>query len=259
MKLFIKVSYRGTNYAGYQIQKNAVTVQQRLCEAARDIFGFECDITGCSRTDSGVHANEFCATVCAKGSDSIETKIDNKKLPLAFCAHLPDDISVREAEWVESDFHPRYDVEYKEYIYRIWNRPERNPFYPDTSFHFPHMINDETLKKMDVAAKNFVGEHDFISYMAKGGNDQDTVRCVKYASVERNGDYVEFRIAANGFLYNMVRIMTGTLLAVAEGKIQPDDILSITESKDRQRAGITAPACGLFLNKVSYGEVFDNE
>ena len=256
MKLFIKVSYRGTNYSGYQIQKNAPTVQQKLNEAASKIFGFDCDITGCSRTDSGVHANEFCATLTAKGSDSIETKISTKSLPLAFCAHLPDDISVREAAWVESDFHPRYDVKYKEYLYRIWNRPERNPFTPDMCYHFPHIIDDATLEKMDKAAKLFCGEHDFIAYMAKGGNDQDTIRDVKYASVTRNGDFIEFRVAANGFLYNMVRIMTGTLLAVAEGKINPADIPAITESKQRSRAGITASACGLFLNKVIYEEDF---
>ena len=254
MKLFIKISYRGTNYAGYQIQKNAPTVQQKLNEAASAIFGFDCDITGCSRTDSGVHANEFCATVTAKGSDSIETKINTKSLPLAFCAHLPEDISVREASWVESDFHPRYDVKYKEYLYRIWNRPERNPFAPDMCYHFPHIIDEATLEKMDSAAKSFCGEHDFIAYMAKGGNDKDTVRDVKYASVIRNGDYIEFRVAANGFLYNMVRIMTGTLLSVAEGKISPEDIEAITESKNRAKAGITAPASGLFLNKVVYEE-----
>ena len=259
MKLFIKVSYCGTRYAGYQIQKNAVTVQQRLNEAATAIFGFDCDITGCSRTDSGVHANEFCATVTAKGSDSIETRISIRSLPLAFCAHLPDDISVREAYWVDSGFHPRYDVKYKEYLYRIWNRPERPAFYPDTCLHYPNVINDNTLAAMDKAAKMFCGEHDFISYMAKGGNDADTVRNVKYASVTRNGDYVEFRVAADGFLYNMVRIMTGTLLAVAEGKISPDSIPLITEAKDRSRAGITAPACGLFLNKVVYGEGLFNE
>ena len=256
MKLFIKVSYRGTNYAGYQIQKNAPTVQQKLNDAAKSIFGSDCDITGCSRTDSGVHANEFCAVVTNKGSDSLDTKISTKSIPLAFCAHLPDDISVREARWVRSEFHPRYDVKYKEYLYRIWNRPERNPFVPDMCHHFPRIITDDALALMDEAAKGFCGKHDFISYMAKGGNDQDTVRNVKYASVTRNGDFVEFRIAADGFLYNMVRIMTGTLLAVAEGKISPDEIGAITESKDRSRAGITAPACGLFLNKVVYEEEF---
>ncbi len=252
MKLFIKVAYRGTNYAGYQVQNNAPTVQKALNDAALELFGFDCDIVGCSRTDSGVHANEFCAAVTKKGTDTLETKINIKNIPLALCAHLPDDISVKYAEWVESDFHPRYDVKYKEYVYRIWNRLEKNPFVPDMSFHFTHCIDDETLSEMNRAAEYFCGEHDFIAYMAKGGNDKDTVRNVKYASVTRNGDFVEFKVAADGFLYNMVRIMTGTLLAVAEKKISAEDIPEITNSKDRKRAGITAPACGLFLNKVVY-------
>lgn len=252
MKLFVKISYRGTAYSGYQVQNNAPTVQQKLNEASRAIFGCDCDITGCSRTDSGVHANEFCAVITYKKSDLFETKIPTEKIPLAFCAHLPDDISVREAFWVDSSFHPRYDVKYKEYLYRIWNRPEKNPFIPDMCFHYPHYINEERLDAMNKAAEYFCGQHDFITYMSKGGNEQDTVRNVKYASVTRNGDFVEFRVAADGFLYNMVRIMVGTLIYVAEGKIKPDEIPEITDSLDRKRAGSTAPACGLFLNKVIY-------
>lgn len=252
MKLFIKISYRGTNYAGYQVQNNASTIQGELNKATFSLFGFECDIVGCSRTDSGVHANEFCATISKKGSDAIETNIQKEKLVLALCAHLPEDISVKDVSWVNNDFHPRYDVEYKEYIYRIWNRPERNPFLPDMCYHYPHIISEETLLKMNAAAQMFCGTHDFASYMSKGSNLVDTVRTVKYACVTRNGDFVEFKVAADGFLYNMVRIMTGTLLAVAEDKIQPQDIDIITKSKNRNLAGITAPASGLFLNKVVY-------
>ena len=252
MKLLIKFSYRGTAYSGYQVQNNAPTVQQKINDAAKAIFGRECDVTGCSRTDSGVHANEFCAAVTFKGCDFIETKIPLPKIPLAFCAHLPDDIAVREATWVDNEFHPRYDVKYKEYLYRIWNRPERNPFIPDMCFHYPHVISEKQLADMNKAAEGFCGEHDFIAYMSKGGNEADTVRNVKYATVTRNGDFIEFRVAADGFLYNMVRIMTGTLIYVAEGKIVPDDIPQITESRDRKSTGFTAPACGLFLNKVVY-------
>ena len=252
MKLFLKISYRGTSYSGYQVQNNAPTVQQKLNEASRALFGCECDITGCSRTDSGVHANEFCAVITFKKSDCFETNIPVEKIPLAFCAHLPDDISVREASWVESGFHPRYDVKYKEYLYRIWNRPEKNPFIPDMCFHYPHYIDDNKLENMNRAAELFCGKHDFIAYMSKGGNELDTVRNVKYANVTRNGDFIEFRVAADGFLYNMVRIMMGTLIYVSEGKIDPGEIIEITESLDRKRTGFTAPACGLFLNKVIY-------
>lgn len=252
MKLFIRFCYRGTAYSGYQAQKNAPTVQQMMNKAAFEIFGRECDITGCSRTDSGVHANDFCATVTYKKNDFIETDIPLERIPIAFGAHLPSDISVKEASWVDSDFHPRYDVKYKEYIYRIWNRPEKNPFVPDMCYHYPKHINKKKLDDMNRAANLFCGEHNFCTYMSKGGNETDTIRNVKYAEVSRNGDFVEFRIAADGFLYNMVRIMTGTLLLVAEGKLEPEEIPAVTESLDRKRAGATAPASGLFLNKVVY-------
>lgn len=252
MKLFIKVAYKGTAYGGYQVQNNAPTVQAELTRAAREIFGKECDIVGCSRTDSGVHANGFCATVAYKGTNKLDTNIPPAKIPLAFCAHLPCDISVTEAYPVDEGFHPRYDVKYKEYIYRIWNRPERNPFVPDMCYHYPKKIDDSALERMRDAAEKFCGEHDFKAFMAKGGNEEDTVRTVIYASVERQNDFIEFKVAANGFLYNMVRIMTGTLIAVAENKILPSDIEKIIASKDRELAGMTAPACGLFLNKAVY-------
>ena len=252
MKLFIKVAYKGTEYGGYQVQNNAPTVQAELTRAAREIFGRECDIVGCSRTDSGVHANGFCATVAYKGTNTLETNIPLTKLPLAFCAHLPEDISVIEAYSVEESFHPRYDVKYKEYIYRIWNRPERNPFVPDMCYHYPKHIDDNALEKMSSAAERLCGKHDFKAFMAKGGNENDTVRNVMYAKVTRDGDFVEFKVAADGFLYNMVRIMAGTLIAVAENKISPDDIEEIIKSGERERAGMTAPACGLFLNKAVY-------
>jgi tRNA pseudouridine38-40 synthase len=165
---------------------------------------------------------------------------------------MPDDISVISAKAVDSDFHPRYDVKYKEYVYKIWNRQERNPFLCDRTLHYPKAIDNETIERMNRAAANFVGTHDFAAYMATDTKIQDTVRTIYEARVCRNGDVVEFYVSANGFLYNMVRILTGTLLAVAEGKISPDDIEEITNSKDRRKAGITVPAHGLYLNKVVY-------
>ena len=193
MKLFIKVAYKGTAYGGYQVQNNAPTVQAELTRAARTLFGADCDIVGCSRTDSGVHARDFCAAVSFKGTDALETHIPVNKIPLAFCAHLPADISVTRAEWVDGGFHPRYDVKYKEYVYRIWNRPERDPFSPDMSYHYPKIIDGETLERMNEAAREFCGEHCFKAFMAKGGNEEDTVRSVMYASVSRDGDVVEFK------------------------------------------------------------------
>ena len=252
MKLFITVAYRGTAYGGYQVQNNARTIQGELTEAAKVLFSRDCDITGCSRTDSGVHAKEFCATVSYRKENYLETNIPVFKIPLAFNAHLPDDISVWHADWVDGEFHPRYDVRYKEYVYRIWNSPSRNPFIPDMCYHYPKYIDDDVLNRMNIAAQSFCGEHCFKAFMAKGGNENDTVRNVISASVTREGEMIEFKVTANGFLYNMVRIMMGTLIAVAENKINEKDILSIIESEKREKAGMTAPPQGLFLNKVIY-------
>jgi tRNA pseudouridine38-40 synthase len=252
MKLLLKISFLGTNYCGYQVQPDKPTVQRELNEAASRIFGFDCDIVGCSRTDSGVHANEFFICVSKKGDNEIDCTIPMKNVPLAFNSVLPDDISVLEARMVENDFHPRYDVKHKEYIYKIWNNPIKNPFYADRAYHVPQLYSDETVEKMNTAAQYLCGKHDFCSYMAQGSKIVDTNREIKYASVVREGDFIIFKVAADGFLYNMVRIMTGTLLLVAQGKIEPEDIQKITESKNRKNAGATAPACGLYLNKVEY-------
>lgn len=252
MKVLLYISFLGTNYCGYQIQPNGVTVQQRLNEATAALFGYDCDIVGCSRTDSGVHANCFCAAVSGKGTNELITTIPVEKIPFAIANLLPDDIAVFKAEAVSGDFHPRYDVKYKEYVYRIWNKAERNPFLCDRTWHYPKRIDDEALDKMKLAASHFVGTKDFASYMAADTKIKDTVRTIYEAEVCRNGDVIEFRVSADGFLYNMVRILTGTLIGVAEGKISPDDIEDITSAKDRRRAGITVPPCGLFLNKVVY-------
>ncbi len=252
MKLLLYLSYIGNNFCGYQVQPERRTVQGELCRAAKEVFGCDCDITGCSRTDSGVHANMFCATVTKKGENTLDTNIGIEKIPDAMCAHLPSDISVWDAKWCESDFHPRYDVKYKEYIYRIYNRRRRDPFEEGRSLHYPKVITDKALENMQKAAGELVGKQDFSAFMAQGSVVESTVRNIYYASVERKGDVVTFRVAADGFLYNMVRILAGTLIYVAEGKISPDGIKDIIESHDRSRAGMTAPAHGLYLNKVQY-------
>ena len=252
MKLLLKISFVGTKYNGYQVQPDKPTVQREMNDTAYRIFGFDCDIVGCSRTDSGVHANEFFVCVSKKGENSLDCTIPMDKVPLAFNSVLPDDISVIEAKMVENEFHPRYDVKYKEYIYKIWNNPIKNPFYADRAYHIPQRYSDEIIEKMNEAAKRFCGKHDFCAYMAQGSKIVDTTREIKYAEVCRVGEQIIFRVAADGFLYNMVRIMTGTLLLVAQGKIDPCDIDRITESKDRKNAGSTVPACGLYLNRVEY-------
>ena len=251
-KILLRLSYLGTDYCGYQVQPNGVSVQQKLNEAAKALFGFDCDIVGCSRTDSGVHAKNFCVTVSQKGCEGIQTSVPISKIPVAINNHLPKDISVLSAELVDSDFHPRYDVAYKEYIYCIWNSEIRNPFVESTSWHYSRRISDDSLTLMNEAAKRFCGTKDFSAYMAAESSVKSAVRTVMDAKVWREGDMIFFSVSADGFLYNMVRIFVGTLIGVAEGKITPDDIDDITASKDRRKAGITAPAHGLFLNKVVY-------
>lgn len=253
MKILLHISFVGTNYCGYQVQPNGITIQQKLNEASERLFGFPCDIVGCSRTDSGVHANEFCATVSKRKENNIQTTVPIERIPLALTSYLPEDISVNFAEWVDDDFHPRYNVKYKEYIYKIWNHPVRNPFLCDFAWHCPKSIDDSMLRNMQQAAKNYIGTQDFASYMASDSKVKDTVRTVVSAEVYRDGeDTVIFKICADGFLYNMVRIMTGTLVDVAYGRISPQDIKSITNAHDRKKAGTTAPACGLYLNRVVY-------
>ncbi len=252
MKILLKIMYLGTHFCGYQVQRDKRTVQGELNRAARELFSFDCDITGCSRTDSGVHANMFCVTVSKKGENDIVTDIDITRLTRAFNAHLPEDISVFSAEWVGSDFHPRYDVSYKEYIYRIYNGPQRSPFEDGRSLYLPYRLSDDDISRMDSAARRFVGRFDFSSFMASGSTVESAVRTVMYAAVLREGDIVTFCVAADGFLYNMVRIMAGTLISVAQGKISELDIDKIIEAKCRERAGMTAPAHGLYLNKVVY-------
>ncbi len=252
MKLLLKLSYLGTDYCGYQVQPNGVSIQQKLNEATRALFGFDCDIVGCSRTDSGVHAKAFCATVAKKGTGELQLAIPVNRVPQALSAHLPSDICVFDACEVPNEFHARYDVREKEYIYRICNRAVRDPFEEGRAHHVPKYISDVALQQMDRAAKSWIGTQDFAAYMAQGSKVQSTVRTVTNAEVTREGDIVIFRVSANGFLYNMVRIMAGTLLEVGQGKRCLEDVIAATESRDRTRTGSTLPACGLYLNRVEY-------
>lgn len=252
MKILLQVSFLGTAYCGYQIQPNGVTVQQKLNEATKALFGFDCDIVGCSRTDSGVHAEQFCVSVAEKGKNSLTTTIPTDKIPQAIARFLPEDISVISAEEVSEDFHPRYDVKYKEYVYRIWNRSERNPFLCDRTWHYPRELTNGDVERMNRAAQYLKGRHDFSSYMAADSKIVDATRTIYDAEVTKRDGVIEFRVSADGFLYHMVRILMGTLIAVAEGKLEPEDISRITDARDRTRAGITAPAEGLFLKRVVY-------
>lgn len=252
MKVLLRIAFLGSAYCGYQVQPNGITVQQRLNEAARALFGYDCDIVGCSRTDSGVHANDFCVTITKKSESCLQTNIPVEKIPKAMTFWLPQDISVLSASMVEDSFHPRYDVKYKEYVYHIWNSEVRNPFLIDRSWHCPKKIDGDGFYEMKKAAEKLKGKHDFSAFMAADTKIKDTVRTVFDTSVERDGDLIVFKVSADGFLYNMVRIFVGTLIDVAYGKISSGDIENIINSRNRALAGATAPPQGLFLNKVVY-------
>lgn len=247
MKYFAKIKYLGTAFHGFQVQPGLRTVQGELNYALNQAFGLPCKVTGCSRTDAGVHANEFCLTVECEGGT-----IPADKLPIAVARFLPTDLSLFYAEECDNAFHPRYDVREKEYLYRIINRPIYDPFEFGRAWFLSRPVSDEGLLLMQSAAKHFIGRYDFSTFMSEGSDVEDTVRTVTALSVERNGDLIEIRISADGFLYNMVRIIVGTLTEVAFGRISPDDIVDIINSHDRSRAGMTAPADGLYLNKVVY-------
>ncbi len=237
----ISIRFLGTAYAGWQVQKNAPSVQKTVQNAVAKTFGKMYDVSGCSRTDSGVHANEYVFHI--KGVPYI----DPARIPVALNAHLPDDIGAFYAREVDDDFHARYSCKGKEYVYKIWNSPIRNPLVAETTWFYHHIIDCDAL---DIAAKEFEGRHDFRSYMCIASDVTDTVREVYYAGVKREGDTVMFTVAADGFLYNMVRIMAGTLIAVDSHRI--NSVTAVTNALDRKAAGMTLPAKGLWLNKVFY-------
>lgn len=254
MKLLLRIAYLGTAYHGYQVQTNGVTVQQKLNEAVADLFGFACDVTGCSRTDSGVHARDFAATVAEKGKNRLACAIGEEKLPAALNARLPDDITVLSAAFVSDTFHARYDVLSKRYEYLIWNGRNRNPFLTDRAWHLPAPFGEEAILQMRRGAEAFLGRHDFSALRdsSADADEQDAVREVYEVSLEKEGDLIAFRVRANGFLYHMVRIMTGTLVEIGRGRIAAEDLPALLAAGERCRMGATAPAAGLYLDKVFY-------
>lgn len=240
----LKIAYKGTNYCGWQVQPGKTTVQAVVQSACEAVFGCKVDVTGCSRTDSGVHAKGFVALVSGNGLPDIPVL----SLPLAINTKLPEDISVLEASVAKDGFHPRYGAKGKEYVYTVHNSRLRDPFAADTAWQFQRRI-DESIA--DMLCKEFVGRHDFTAFMASGSKIVDAVREIKYFNAVREGDYIVFTVAADGFLYNMVRIMVGTVVEAASGT-QALPIKEIIASRDRANAGITAPAKGLTLNRVFY-------
>lgn len=237
------LTYDGTPYHGWQMQDNAVTVQQCLSEAIERIFGEKCTIYGSSRTDKGVHALGFCCNF------KTEKDRDCEKIAYGLNAVLPETICVLECSKVSESFNARFDAKGKQYIYKIWNSRRRNPFLIDKALHYPLHIDEKLLNEQ---AKDYIGTHDFSAFCAAGGTTVSNVRTIYDCSVEREGDLVIFKVKGDGFLYNMVRIMVGTLLDINSGKIEKGSIPSIIESKSRLSAGITAKAMGLYLSEVYY-------
>lgn len=242
--LLITISYDGKNFHGWQIQQNALTVQEVFQTSLSKIIGDAFDVKGCSRTDSGVHANMYCVSL--RTSHPIECV----RLKSALNRWLPLSVAVLDCAEVDKDFHARYSCVSKEYIYKIWNSQVRNPFLDGYALHYRYKIDENLLNE---AAQAYVGTHDFTSFCTIDNREKgDMTRNVKHFSVVRDGDLVTMRVEADGFLYNMVRIMVGTLLRVQQGKIPADGITDIIEKKNRAYAGPTAQACGLYLNKVNY-------
>ena len=206
--ILIKMKYDGSNYHGWQIQSNAVTVQETFQNALQSIIGELPEIKGCSRTDAGVHANMYCLNF------HTEHKIPCMRLIYALNSRLPRDIAVFQAFDMPEDFHARYSSKGKVYEYLVWNSRVMDPFLNGRALQFTVPIDEKTL---DDTAKVFLGTHDFSAFCSTGTDVEDKVRNVSLADVKRDGDLVTFRFSADGFLYNMARIMTGSLLQTARG------------------------------------------
>ncbi len=243
MRKLLTIKFIGTNYHGWQVQKNALTVQEVLQNAMEQLFGTRPDVCGCSRTDSGVHAKMFC---CHFDSP---INIGNKGIILGLNRYLPNDISVADCVDVADDFHARYSVKCKTYEYKIDTSDIRCAFSSPFVYQYGREVD---LNLAASFCEKIVGKHDFAAFCAAGSSVTDTVRTVFDAHIEVNGSIVTFVVSADGFLYNMVRILVGTMLSVCEGKISVEQIQNIITSKDRSLAGPTAMASGLALREVNY-------
>ena len=241
-QVVLKIAFDGSGYHGFQLQPNHITIQQRLEEAASRLFSRQrVAVAGCSRTDTGVSAKEFYCTFL------VETQMLPEKIKLAMLALLPRDITVYDCYFTEVGFYPRFAAYRKRYSYTICNTPSRDPFLGKYMYSYYRPLD---AIRMNEAAQVFVGKHDFKGFMSAGSSVTDTVRTVSSCDVHREGDRVIMQIEADGFLYNMVRIIAGTLLYVAEGKIEIQNLPKIISSGNREYAGPTLPGQGLCLERV---------
>ncbi len=239
----LTLQYDGTAYHGWQTQENAVTVQATVENVIKKLTGTKPQLVGCGRTDTGVHAKKY---ICNFKS---ETSIPCDKLPYALNSQLPGNIVCTHAEYADRNFDSRKSAKGKTYTYLIANSQYRNVFYTTRAWHYRYKLDIEEMRK---AARHFLGTHDFIGFAASGFTVKTTVRTITDIKIDSDGDIISISVTGNGFLYNMVRIIAGTLVFAGNGKIKPEDIPDIIASKERKRAGITAPACGLYLTEVFY-------
>lgn len=239
----LTLQFDGTDYHGWQIQKNASTVQETLEKNIASLTGENIRVTGCGRTDSGVHAQNYICNFFSGCS------IPPERLPFALNTYLPDDIICKKAEYAPEDFHSKNSAVSKTYVYRIFNDMFPDVFSQKYSWHIKERLNTDNMIN---AARYFVGTHDFTGFASSGLSVRTTVRTIYSLDVSVHDGNIEISANGNGFLYNMVRIIAGTLVFVGNGRIAPDDIPDIIKSGERTRAGITAPANGLFLKEVFY-------
>ena len=238
------MEYEGTNYHGFQRQINKITVQEVLEEKLAFLMEEDIKVNSSGRTDAGVHAKGLVVNFLTNSTIPVE------KLPLALNSMLPPDIAVREAQEVPLEFHARYSAKSKTYNYNILNSRVPSPFLRNYAYFFPRPLD---IDQMRVGAAYLVGEHDFAAFRSIGSSVKTTVRHIYRLEIrEKEGQLLEIEVEANGFLYNMVRIIVGTLVEVGVGKITPQQVADILQSKERSRAGQTAPAKGLFLKEVNY-------
>ena len=246
MRILIRVAYDGTRYSGWQIQPNAITVEGELRKAVSELFNKPIDLIGASRTDAGVHAKGNVAVF------DVDTRITPEKIAYALNSRLPEDIRVNYSAQVPDDFHPRHTDVVKTYEYSIYNATFMDPVKRLYSHFVYGKIDVNAMKK---ASEYLVGQHDFTSFCSAGTQVEDKVRIIYSIDVLQNDKNITIRITGNGFLYNMVRIIAGTLLKAGTGAIEPEDMIKIIEGRDRQLAGPTAPAKGLTLMEIKYKEL----
>ncbi len=244
-RIFLEIAYDGTNYSGWQVQNNAVSVQETIDRALSEWLSEEIHTIGASRTDAGVHAKGNVAVFDTK------SQIPADKFAFGLNSRLPDDICIQESFEVPMEFHPRFTETVKTYEYKILNRKFPDPTRRNDSLFYYGRLD---VDAMNEAASYLVGPHDFKSFCAVNHDANTTVRTIYSAIVDKEGDMITFQITGNGFLYNMVRIIAGTLIEVGKGRIRPENIKNIMEARDRQKAGPTAPAHGLTLVEIEYPE-----